>query len=70
MMGSDTVTQDDHTAREEVKGKDIWQGLQNKEVECANLSDDDFGALGEYFMGQMVGSSHPAMNQMMINMSQ
>lgn len=68
MMGSETVAQDDHTAREEAKGKDIWQRLQNKEVECANLSDDDFGALGEYFMGQMVGSSHPSMNQMMTSM--
>jgi hypothetical protein len=32
------------------------------------LTDEDFGALGEYFMGQMMGSSHSAMNQMMVNM--
>jgi putative membrane protein len=30
------------------------------------LSDGDFGSLGEYFMGQMMGGSHFAMNQMMV----
>src|SRR3989344_1372032 len=59
---------DDHTAREEAGGMAIWQKLQNKETNCASLSDDDFGALGEYFMGTMVGDSHAAMNAMMIQM--
>ena len=67
MMGGNVAT-DDHTAREEAEGKAIWQKLQNKETNCASLSDDDFGALGEYFMGQMMGNSHAAMNQMMVNM--
>lgn len=66
MQGS--VVQDDHTAREEVAGKEVWQKLQNKEIECAAISDDAFESLGEYFMGQMVGNSHAAMNQMMMNM--
>jgi len=67
MMGSNVVT-DNHTVREETEGMAIWQKLQSKETNCASLSDDDFGALGEYFMGQMIGSSHPAMNQMMVSM--
>lgn len=53
---------DSHTIREEAEGKAIWERLQAKEKTCAELSDDDFGALGEYFMGQMSGTSHEAMN--------
>src|SRR3989338_11616492 len=56
---------DDHTAREEAEGKAIWERLQTKEITCVDLSDDEFGALGEYYMGQMVGDSHEAMNEMM-----
>ena len=67
MMGNNVAT-DDHTAREEAEGGAIWQKLQNKETNCASLSDDDFGALGEYFMGQIMGDSHEAMNEMMTRM--
>src|SRR3989344_2181873 len=59
---------DNHTAREEAEGKIVWQRLQSKEVVCGDLSDEDFGALGEYYMGQMLGDSHEAMNEMMIKM--
>src|SRR3989344_4964047 len=59
---------DNHTAREEAEGKIVWQRLQSKEVVCGDLSDEDFGALGEYYMGQMLGDSHEAMNEMMIRM--
>ena len=59
---------DNHTAREEAEGEIVWQKLQSKEVACADLSDEDFGALGEYYMGQMLGDSHEAMNEMMIQM--
>src|SRR3989344_1253681 len=38
---------DDHTAREEAEGKVIWEKLQAKELGCQDLSDDEFGALGE-----------------------
>ncbi|MCR4263323.1 MAG: hypothetical protein NUV98_01215, partial [Candidatus Roizmanbacteria bacterium] len=31
---------DNHTAREEAEGKEIWEKLQAKEVVCENLSDD------------------------------
>ena len=56
----------EHTAREEREGKELWNKLQTKEVACENLDDEQFGVLGEYFMGQMAGDSHAAMNAMMI----
>lgn len=56
---------DDHTAIEEAEGKEIWNKLQAKTVSCGDLSDEDFGALGEYFMGTMLGAAHAGMNQMM-----
>jgi len=74
MMGNFSNTQVDwdevveHTAREEQEGKELWDKLQSKEVACENLNDEQFGVLGEYFMGQMAGDSHAAMNAMMIQM--
>ena len=58
------VMSDDHTASEEALGKALWQKLQAKETECSKLSDDEFGYLGEYFMGQMLGDAHASMNEM------
>lgn len=66
MMGSAIISSDGHTAREEAEGKAVWQKLQAKKLTCGDLSDDNFGTLGEYFMGQMTGTSHDAMNNMMI----
>jgi putative membrane protein len=70
MNFNNTSTQNDdgHTAREEAEGKEIWSKLQADELKCEDLSDENFGALGEYFMGQMAGDSHEAMNNMMIAM--
>ena len=56
----------EHTAREEQEGKELWNKLQTKEIVCENLGDEQYGVLGEYFMGQMAGDSHAAMNAMMI----
>src|SRR3989344_2321201 len=56
----------EHTLREEQEGKEVWDKIQAKELACENLSDEQFGVLGEYFMGQMAGDSHAAMNAMMI----
>ena len=56
----------EHTNREEQEGKELWDKLQAKEVACADLNDEQYGVLGEYFMGQMAGKSHAAMNAMMI----
>jgi len=58
----------DHTIKEEAEGKELWSKLQAKEVVCADLNDEQYGILGEYFMGTMAGKSHAAMNAMMIQM--
>lgn len=63
-----TAPTDNHTVREEAEGKEIWGKLQSKQIECKNLTDDNFETLGEYFMGQRLGSSHEAMNTMMERM--
>ena len=75
MMGNWTsspssVTSDDHTAGEEIEGKEIWDKLQTKQLECKNLTDEQYGSLGEYFMGQSIGNTqrHILMNQMMTSM--
>lgn len=56
----------EHTLREEQEGRGLWDKLQAKETACADLNDEQYGVLGEYFMGQMAGDSHAAMNAMMI----
>lgn len=59
----------EHTASEEKEGKDVWQKIQAKELSCAALDENQqFDALGEYFMGTMLGESHAAMNAMMMQM--
>ncbi|MEI6326861.1 MAG: hypothetical protein WCO78_01940 [Candidatus Roizmanbacteria bacterium] len=60
----DEITQ---TAKDEVAGKAVWDKLQNKEVVCAKLTNDDFDVLGDFFMGNAVGSNHASMNLMMKN---
>ncbi|MBI4085904.1 MAG: SHOCT domain-containing protein [Candidatus Liptonbacteria bacterium] len=67
-MSNVAMVSDGHTAIEEAEGKAVWEKLQNKELACKDLSDDNFGALGEYFMGRMTGTSHEAVNNMMIQM--
>lgn len=71
MMGSDesnTEADNGHTARGEAEGKITWEKLQVEELNCGDLNDDDFHALGMYFMGLMVGDSHEAMDTMMEQM--
>lgn len=69
MMGTTSRAADNsHTAIEETKGKDVFNKLQSKQIDCKDLSEDNFASLGEYYMGQMTGTSHEAMNSMMIQM--
>lgn len=74
MMGQSlngTVNWDEvveHTAREQKEGREVWDMLQAKELSCDELGEEQFGVLGEYFMGQMTGGSHAAMNAMMTQM--
>src|SRR3989338_5963934 len=56
----------EHTLREEQEGKELWEKFGDKDISCTDLDDEQFGVLGEYFMGQMMGDSHAAMNAMMI----
>lgn len=49
-------------AEEIAAGLANLQKLQNKEVSCTTLSDSDFELMGEYFMAQMMGDAHEAMN--------
>lgn len=68
MMGSmnSTTTSAEaqqETAKDEQEGKAIWDKLQRKEVTCTDLKDDDFDVLGDYFMGNMMGTNHAAMNE-------
>lgn len=66
MMGkSVNSTNQEQTAKDEAEGKVVWDKLQNKQVTCKDLKDDDFDVLGDFFMGNMMGGSHDSMNQRM-----
>lgn len=70
MMGgnqnpSPSTSTSSSTAQDEAAGKAVWDKLQNKQVTCSELKDDDFDVLGDFFMGNMMGSNHESMNQMM-----
>ncbi len=54
------------TTQDEVAGGVILENLQSNKASCSTLSDDDYDKLGDYFMGQMMGSSHAAMDALMI----
>lgn len=62
MMNSVAPSQDNHAKEEEAKGKELLGKLQANQIKCADLSDDNFDSIGEYFMGLMHGDSHDAMN--------
>ena len=55
--------QDNQVAQEEAEGKIVWEKLRLKKISCAELSQNDFTVLGEYFMGQIAGSSHAEINE-------
>lgn len=61
-VSSVSPDQVDQTSQDEAAGKAIFDKLQSKQVQCSQLTDDDFDVLGDYFMGQMMGSAHAAMN--------
>lgn len=58
----------EHTTQEEQEGKEVWEKFQAKEISCIELGDEEFGVLGEYFMGLMAGDAHAAMNAMLMRM--
>lgn len=48
-------------------GQQLWSQLQAKQIQCSQLSETNFDNLGDYFMEQMMGSAHQAMEQTIIN---
>jgi len=52
-------------SQDEAAGRAVWDKLQNSQTTCADLKDDDFDVLGDFFMGNMMGSNHDAMDQQM-----
>ena len=53
------------TGADDTAGKTIFTQLQNKQISCQDLTDDDFDKLGDYFMGDMMGSAHDTMDTLM-----
>ena len=47
-------------------GQQVWASLQSKQTQCSQLTNTDFENLGDYFMDQMMGSGHQAMEQAVI----
>lgn len=56
---------DAQTAKEEKEGQELWEKITKNELQCGELNDGQYEALGEFFMGRMLGSSHAQMNQQM-----
>ena len=67
MMGStywstSNVITDPALQQKEAQGLEIWQKIQRQELTCTSVTVDQFELLGEYYMGQMMGDAHAAMN--------
>jgi hypothetical protein len=58
----------ENAENESLKGKEILEKIQTKEVQCADLNEEDFHNLGEHFMDLMMGDNYKAMNKMMEQM--
>ena len=67
MMGGITApssTETAQTIKDEAEGKVVWDKLQDNQVACKDLTDDNFDVLGDFFMGNMAGANHASMNIM------
>lgn len=56
------------TAAEVEVGRGLDQSLQSGTKKCADLTDEDFEALGEFSMDRMMGQAHTSMNETMEQM--
>lgn len=56
------------TQAKEREGAAVWQRFLAQEISCDEATQEQFGVLGEYFMGEMVGEDHAAMNAMLMQM--
>lgn len=50
-------------------GRQLWSELQAQKTQCSQFTTTNFNNLGDYFMQQMMGSAHQAMEQTIINQS-
>ena len=48
---------------EELAGQTIAQKLKVKTSSCADLSEDNYESLGDYYMGLMMGTNHETMDR-------
>lgn len=68
MMGNQNLQTSDtksETTQDEAAGKAVWDKLQDKQLSCNDLTDDQFDVLGDFFMGNMMGVNHNYMNKLM-----
>lgn len=49
-------------------GQALYSRLQSRQIACSELTRDNYDELGEYFMQQVTGAGHPAMDAMISNM--
>ena len=49
-------------------GQALYEQLQSGQIQCSALTQDNYENLGEYFMQQVTGAGHPAMDAMISNM--
>ncbi len=50
------------------EGQALYGQLQAKQISCSQLTEDNYDQLGEYFMQQVTGSGHAAMDAMIGSM--
>ena len=60
--------QTDAEQANQAKGKDLYQQLQAKKINCSDLTKDDYDAIGDYVMGQNAGDAHEQMDSAMEQM--
>lgn len=53
------------TSSSDATGQALWNQLSAKQISCNQLTDADFDALGDYFMGSMMGNAYETMDQWM-----
>jgi hypothetical protein len=62
-------SEDAELNKEIQRGRELIEKLKNKEINCQDLTDEDFHSIGEYAMELMVGGSdHLTMNKMIQEM--
>lgn len=68
MYWNTPIASSSEIAKKEEQGRSIFASLQSGEKVCADVSEENFELMGEYFMGQRLGASHESMNNTMKRM--